>query len=138
MTASFEFPLFAKGDHRVLRSSLTHRREYFDGMANKDIDKIMSVASADVLCTSPIGQTVGAAAFRGFQEGFGRMIKKLTLVAAFGDGRHAVIVYESETHPVANAIVAEYLTIEGGKIATAMVIYDATPFAAYMATVQPH
>jgi hypothetical protein len=118
--------------------ALTIARTYFDGMANKDVDTIMSVASADIVCTSPIGQTVGAAAFRGFQEGFGRMIKKLTLVAAFGDGEHAVIVYESETHPVPHAIVAEHLTIEDGKVATTTVIYDATPFAAYMATVQPH
>ncbi|UVC16021.1 nuclear transport factor 2 family protein [Mesorhizobium onobrychidis] len=118
--------------------ALNIARTYFDGMANKDIGKIMSVASADIVCTSPIGQTVGTEAFRGFQEGFARMIKKLTLVAAFGDGRHAVVVYETESHPVPHSTVAEYLTIHDDKIATTTVIYDAMPFAAYMATVQPH
>lgn len=118
--------------------ALTIARTYFDAMANKDVDGIMSVAADDVVCTSPVGKLTGAQAFRGFQDGFSKMIKKLTLVAAFGDDQHAVIVYESETQPVPNAIVAEYVTVKNGKIASTEVIYDATPFAAYMATAKPH
>ncbi|HET6158396.1 MAG TPA: hypothetical protein VFE34_08640 [Dongiaceae bacterium] len=66
------------------------------------------------------------------------MIKKLTLVAAFGDDEKAVIVYDAETHPVASAITSEYIVVKDGKIASTRVIFDATPFAAYMATVRPH
>ncbi|MCS3446888.1 MULTISPECIES: nuclear transport factor 2 family protein [Bradyrhizobium] len=111
---------------------------YFDAMASRDADKIVSISADDIVCNSPRGELNGSAAFRGFHEGFSRMIKKLTLLAAFGDDAEAVIVYDADTHPVANAIVAEHLTVENGKIASTRVIYDATAFAAYAATVQPH
>lgn len=45
----------------------------------------------------------------------------------------AVIVYDSDTLPVKRAIVPEYLNVRNGKIASTRVIYDATPFAEYMA-----
>ena len=66
------------------------------------------------------------------------MIKKLTLVAAFGDDEHAVIVYNSQTYPVANAIVAEHVIVKNGKLSSTTVIYDSAPFAEYMKTVRPH
>jgi hypothetical protein len=49
-----------------------------------------------------------------------------------------VVVYDVETHAVAHAVVAELIKVRGDKLAATDVIYDATPFAAYMATVQPH
>jgi hypothetical protein len=66
------------------------------------------------------------------------MINKLTLTAAFGDDKQAVIVYDSDTLPVKSAIVAEYITVKNGKIASTRVIYDATPFAQYMAKQAKH
>jgi hypothetical protein len=66
------------------------------------------------------------------------MIKKVTVLAVYGDDDQAVVVYSADTHPVANAVVAELLKVKNGKIASTEVIYDATPFAAYTATVQPH
>ena len=111
---------------------------YFDAMASRDADKIVSISADDIVCHSPRGELNGSAAFRGFHEGFSRMIKKLTLLAAFGDDAEAVILYDADTHPVANAMVAEHLTVENGKIASTRVIYDATPFAVYAATIQPH
>lgn len=113
-------------------------RTYFEGMATKDVERIVAVSDDHVICNSPTGQLRGSEAFRNFQEGFAKMITKLTLVAAFGDDRQAVIVYDSETHPVSSALVAEVITVDNGKMISTTVIYDATPFAAYMATVQPH
>lgn len=109
-------------------------KAYVNAIANKDIDKIISMSAADVTCTSPLGQIQGIAAFRGFQEGFAKMIKKVTVIAVFGNDDHAVVVYDADTHPVANAVVAEHLVVKNGKIAATRVIYDATPFAAYVAS----
>jgi len=111
---------------------------YVHAMASKDVDTIMSVSSKHVVCTSPLGQITGQDKFRGFQEGFARMIVNLTVLAVYGDDKHAVVIYDVETHPVPHALVAEYLTVVDGKIAATDVIYDATPFATYAARVQPH
>ncbi|AIQ48585.1 hypothetical protein R70723_23740 [Paenibacillus sp. FSL R7-0273] len=111
---------------------------YFEAMANRDVEKIMTLAADDIACNSPVGQLAGTQSFRGFQEGFARMIEKLTLVTALGNDQQAVIIYESDTLPVKNAIVAEYITVRNDKISSIQVIYDATPFAAYMATQAKH
>ena len=98
----------------------------------------MSISAEDITCASPLGQIVGVAAFRGFQEGFAKMIKKVTVVGVLGDNEQAVVVYDADTYPVPHAIVAEHLVVKNGKIASVRVIYDSTPFAAYMATLPAH
>ena len=122
----------------TISKALTVARIYVNAIAGKDIEKILSVSADDIICNSPVGRLEGIAAFRGFHEGFARMIKKVTVRAAFGDDEQAVIVYSAETHPVPSATTAELIVVKNGKITSTEVIYDATPFAAYMATVEPH
>jgi len=111
---------------------------YVGAIANKDVDTIRSISAEDVVCTSPIGKTTGLEEFRAFQDGFARMITNLTVLAVYGDDEQAVVVYDVETHPVPHSVVAELIKVKNGKLASTNVIYDATPFAAYMATVRPH
>ena len=113
-------------------------RTYVQAIANKDVKAILSISTDDVVCTSPIGQTTGLERFRAFHDGFARMITNLTVLAVYGDNEQAVVVYDAETHPVPHAVVAELIKVRGGKLASTDVIYDAAPFAAFMATVQPH
>jgi ketosteroid isomerase-like protein len=120
------------------RKALAIARTYVDAIANRNVDAIIAVSAADVVCTSPIGRTTGTQKFREFHDGFARMIKKVTVLAAYGDDEQAVIVYNAETHPVPSAVTAELIKVKNGKIVSTDVIYDATPFAAYMATVKPH
>jgi len=119
-------------------TALEIARNYVDAIATKDVDTILSISAEDVVCTSPIGQTTGLERFRAFQDGFAKMITNVTVLAVYGDNEQAVVVYDAETHPVPHAIVAEFIKVKNGKLASTDVIYDATPFAAYMATVQPH
>jgi limonene-1,2-epoxide hydrolase len=113
-------------------------RTYVKAIANKDVNTILSISTDDVVCTSPIGQTTGTERFRAFHEGFARMITNLTVLAVHGDDKQAVVVYDVQTHAVPHAVVAELIKVKDGKLASTDVIYDATPFAAYMATVRPH
>jgi hypothetical protein len=113
-------------------------RTYVEAMAKKDVGTIISISAEDIVCTSPIGQITGIERFRDFQYGFAQMIKNLTILAVHGDDEEAVVVYDVESHPVPHSKVAEFIKVKDGKLASTDVIYDATPFAAYMATVQPH
>jgi len=97
-------------------------RSYVNAIANKDVEMILSISAKDVVCTSPIGQTNGIEQFRAFHDGF----------------EQAVVVYDAETHPVPHSIIAELIKVKDGKLVCTDVIYDASPFASYMATVQPH
>lgn len=120
------------------RKALAIAQTYVNAIANKNVDAIIAVAADGVVCTSPIGCITGTQKFREFHDGFARMIMKVTVLAAYGDDEQAVIVYNAETHPAPNAVTAELIKVENGKIVSTDVIYDATPFAAYMATVKPH
>jgi hypothetical protein len=121
-----------------ITTALQIARTYVNAMAKKNVEGILSISADDVICTSPIGQTMGIERFRDFQEGFARMITNLTVLAVYGEDEQAVVVYDVETQPVPHAIVAELVKVRNGKLASTHVIYDASPFAAYMASVQPH
>lgn len=118
--------------------ALAIARIYVEAIASKDVETIVSVSADDVACISPIGRLAGTQRFREFHDGFARMIRKVTVLAAYGDDEQAVVVYNAETHPVPNSVVAELLKIKDGRIVSTEVIYDATPFAAYMAAAKPH
>ena len=122
----------------TIGQALEIARMYVRAIANKDVNTIVSISTGDVVCTSPIGQTTGIERFRAFHEGFARMITSLNVLAIHGDDKQAVVVYDVETHAVPHAVVAELIKVKDGKLVATDVIYDATPFAAYMATVQPH
>ncbi len=109
-------------------------RAYFEAIAGKDVEGILALAADNLTCDSPLGRLEGIQRFREFHEGFARMIEKLTLEAVHGDDSQAVIVYVADTLPVKGAYIAESLTVEAGKIASVRVIYDGTPFAAYVAS----
>ncbi|GGA30310.1 nuclear transport factor 2 family protein [Dyella nitratireducens] len=119
-------------------TALEIARTYVEAIANKDVDTIVSISADDVVCTSPLGQTTGIERFRAFQDGFAKMITNLATLAVYGDDEQAIVVYDVETHPVPHAVVAELIKVKDGKLGSTHVIYDATPFVAYAATVQPH
>src|SRR5437773_1865356 len=54
---------------------------YVNAIANKDIDTIISISTDDVICSSPMGMLNGAETFRGFQDGFARMLTNVTILA---------------------------------------------------------
>ncbi|MFJ5453339.1 nuclear transport factor 2 family protein [Pectobacterium jejuense] len=123
---------------KTTATALNIARLYVEAIVNKDIDTIVSISNEDVVCTSPIGQITGSERFRHFHAGFAQMTTKLTVLAVYGDEQQAVVVYDAEMQPVPHSLVAELIRIRDGKIASTDVVYDATPFAAYMATAQPH
>jgi len=111
---------------------------YIDAIARKDVGKITSISTDDVLCNSPLGTLTGLAQFRDFQEGFARMITNVTVLAVYGDDEQAVVIYDAETYPVPHSIIAELIKVRGDKLASTEVIYDSAPFAEYVKSVQPH
>lgn len=113
-------------------------RTYIDAITNKDVDAIVAMSTDDVVCNSPISKLIGKDAFRGFQDGFARIITNITVLAVHGDDQRAVVVYDAETYPVPHAVVAELIKVKDGKLASTEVIYDSAPFVEYMKSVRPH
>jgi SnoaL-like domain len=110
----------------ALRTALA----YHQAWTGHDLDRAMSFIADDIVCDAPAGRLEGAAAYRGFMGPFVQILKGATLIAAFGDERIALIMYDTETVPVTSAPAAECVTVTDGKITYSRFIFDRAPFDA--------
>ncbi|MDM7854996.1 nuclear transport factor 2 family protein [Cellulomonas alba] len=103
---------------------------YFQAWTTEDFDVAMQYIADDIVCRTPGGPVTGAAAFRAFMEPFARSVVRAEVVAGFGEGDTAVLVYDTETTLVADAPGAEHVTVVDGRIAQMRIIFDRLPFDA--------
>ena|SRR5690242_6356064 len=103
---------------------------YHQAWTGKDLDRAMSYVADDIVCDAPAGRLEGAAAYRAFMAPFVEILRDTTLIAAYGDERTAVVVYDTATVPVASAPAAECVTVVDGKITYSRFIFDRAPFQA--------
>jgi ketosteroid isomerase-like protein len=103
---------------------------YFEAWTNHDLDRAMTYIADDIVCDAPPGRIEGAEAYRGFMAPFVEILKNASLIASFGDDTTAVLVYDTESVPVASAPAAECVTVTNGKITYSRFIFDRAPFAA--------
>jgi ketosteroid isomerase-like protein len=103
---------------------------YFEAWTNHDLDRAMTYIADDIVCDAPAGRLEGADAFRDYMGPFVGILKTASLLASFGDDHTAVVVYDTETVPVASAPAAEHVTVANGKITHSRFIFDRAPFDA--------
>ena len=110
----------------ALRTALA----YYHAWASHDLDTAMSYIADDIVCDAPAGRLEGATAYRGFMGPFVQILTGSELIAAFGDGQTALIMYDTETVPVKRAPAAECVTVTDGKITYSRFVFDRAPFNA--------
>jgi ketosteroid isomerase-like protein len=110
----------------ALRTALA----YYQAWTDHDLDRAMSYIADDIVCDAPAGRLEGAAAYRGFMGPFVQILRAAKLIAAFGDDRTAMIMYDTETVPVPSAPGAECVTVADGKITYSRFVFDRAPFDA--------
>jgi len=103
---------------------------YYRAWTSSNFDLAMTYIAADIVCQAPAGRLDGAEAFRGFMGPFAQILTGSTLVAAFGDDKTAVLMYDADTVLVKDAPGAECLTVKDGKIRHMRIIFDRAPFEA--------
>jgi ketosteroid isomerase-like protein len=110
----------------ALRTALA----YYHAWTSHDLDAAMQYIADDIVCDAPAGRLDGREAYLGFMRPFVQILTGSALIAAFGDDTTAVIVYDTETVPVAAAPAAECITVTDGKITYNRFIFDRAPFDA--------
>lgn len=103
---------------------------YYRAWTGHDFDLAMTYIADDIVCHAPAGRLAGAQAFREFMGPFSQIMTASEVIAAFGDERLAVLMYDAHTVPVQDAPGAECLTVVDGKITEIRIIFDRLPFAA--------
>lgn len=101
---------------------------YYQAWTGKDFDRAITFIADDIVCDAPSGRLDGAEAFRGFMEPFAKIVTRAELIAAFGDDRTALLMYDTATVPVSHAPGAECHTVEDGKVTHVTIIFDRQPF----------
>lgn len=112
------------GNTTGLEVALDYHRAWTGG----DFERAMTYIAPDIRCQAPAGLLEGAEAFRGFMEPFARMLRSSRLVASFGEGDVALLLYDTETELVADAPGAELHTVADGRIVAMRIVFDRLPF----------
>ncbi len=110
---------------------------YHQAWTSHDMDAAMRYVADEVVVLAPAGRIDGADGFRQFMEPFSGIVTRYERVAAFGDEDTAVIVYDTDTRPVADAPGAEAVRVVNGRISWMRIIFDRAPFAAARAAASP-
>ena len=103
---------------------------YHASWTGNDLDRAMTYIAEDIVCDAPAGRIEGAAAYRAFMGPFVGMLISAELIAAFGDGETALLMYDTETALVKHAPGAECVTVRDGKIIFSRFLFDRAPFEA--------
>jgi len=107
----------------------TSKAYYEAWAAGQDFERAMTLVADDVVCLAPSGRLDGAEAFRAFMEPFTQIVTGTKLVAAFGDDRTSVLLYDTSTIPVPDAPGAECHTVVDGRITEIRIVFDRLPFS---------
>jgi hypothetical protein len=110
----------------ALRTALA----YYEAWTGHDLDQAMSYIADDIVCDAPAGRLEGAGAYRAFMGPFVQILTGARLIGAFGDDKTALIMYDTQTVPVASAPAAECVTVTDGKITYSRFVFDRAPFMA--------
>jgi SnoaL-like domain len=111
-------------DDAALQVALAYHRAW----TGHDFEQAMTYIDPGIVCDAPAGRLAGAEAFRAFMGPFTSTVTGSRLVAAFGDGTTAVVMYDTATRPVAQAPGAECVTVANGRITHMRIIFDRLPF----------
>jgi SnoaL-like domain len=101
---------------------------YYEAWTSKDFERAMAYVDDAIVCDAPAGRITGADAYRQFMGPFVEILERADLIAAFGDDRTAIVMYDTATRPVASAPGAECVTVENGKITYSRFVFDRLPF----------
>jgi SnoaL-like domain len=101
---------------------------YYRAWTAKNFDEAMTFVADEIVCDAPSGRLEGAKAFRGFMEPFTTIVTRAELIAAFGDDRTALLMYDTDTVPVQHAPGAEWHSVDDRKITQITIVFDRQPF----------
>ena len=88
------------------------------------VPKAAEYVSEDVVFEGPLGQTTGSAAYLKGLAGLARDVTGFKMLAAYGDGDQALLMYDLTTRSYGNLTCAKLLTVRNGKIERDKLTFD--------------
>ena len=104
--------------------------QYFDAWTSKDFVAARSLLHDDLDFRGPIETLDNADALMESVKGLSQIVTGAERRGLVEQGDQVCVIYDLHTVPVPTAPVAEWYTVQDGKIASMQAFFDARPFAA--------
>jgi len=99
-------------------------RQYHTAWSTGNFDVAANFLGDALHVEVPVNHYPDKASFVTALTGFGGLVRKLELLAEFGDGDQAMLLYDMEVDPLGTMRIAEHFTVVGGKIVRLRQIHD--------------
>jgi ketosteroid isomerase-like protein len=97
---------------------------YFQGWTTKDFTAASQLLAPDLKVEVPINEYPTAESFANALAGFGAIVKHVELLAEFGKGDEAMLLYDLDVEKLGTMRVAEHFTVSRGRITRIRQIHD--------------
>jgi hypothetical protein len=102
---------------------------YFDAWKANDFDTMRSLVADDVRFEGPLATLEGAEDYIKGIQGLSQVISEIVIRKVFVDGQDVLTWYDMHTTVASPVAVANWLHVEGSKITTLRVAFDARELA---------
>jgi ketosteroid isomerase-like protein len=97
---------------------------FLDAFARRDLSALTGYLADDVVFESPRLQVTGAKAVAAVMGQFAQAVTGVKVIAAFGDDREALLMYDMETVLFGTVRAADHLIVQDGKIKSDRLVFD--------------
>jgi len=109
---------------KTVGSALSVARAYHQRWTTQDFDAAAQLFAPDLKVEVPINDYPTAESFTQALKTFGALVKRVELLAEFGNADEAMLLYDMEVEKLGTMRVAEHFTVKDGKIQRIRQIHD--------------
>jgi SnoaL-like domain len=106
---------------------------YHRAWTARDFAAAARLLASDLETDVPLNRYAGKDEFVGALTGFAGLVHRVELLARFGRGDEALLLYDMETEPFGTIRIAEHFTVSGGLIARIRHVHDTAALRAAVA-----
>lgn len=106
------------------QDALAIARDYHQSWTNGHFDDAAALLADGLQVEGPVNHYPDKASFAAAVAGFGAMVRKTDLLAAFGDGDDAMLLYDMDVAQLGTMRIAEQFTVANGRIVRLRQIHD--------------
>ncbi|MFC0624166.1 nuclear transport factor 2 family protein [Kribbella deserti] len=98
--------------------------DFLAAFAAQDEAGMAGLLDADVIFESPRITLTGAGAVGEAIGGFARAVQSVTVIAAYGDDEHAVVMYDMDAGPLGTIRAADHFVVRDGRVVSDQLVFD--------------
>lgn len=100
---------------------------FLEAFGRNDLTNAARYVADDITFESPRVSLTGADAYLAAVGEFAQAVTGVDIIAAFGDGDRAMVLYDMKTAPFGTIRAADYFVIRAGKIVKDILVFDTHP-----------